>query len=113
MATSRNDDKGYERGARGIDGRDGEDFHGSYFPSGGGGGLATGQVMSSDKGGLKVKRSGGFVGLLGGLGRYVFCGGIGECARRQDQIARGTLRVQPFPPIKQARQTRAQEVSSR
>ncbi len=26
MATSRNDDKGYERGARGIDGRDGEGF---------------------------------------------------------------------------------------
>lgn len=26
MATKRNDDKGYERGARGIDGRDGESF---------------------------------------------------------------------------------------
>ncbi len=26
MATSRNDDKGYERGAKGIDGRDGEGF---------------------------------------------------------------------------------------
>ncbi len=26
MATSRNDDKGYERGARGIDGKKGEDY---------------------------------------------------------------------------------------
>lgn len=26
MATARNDDKGYERGARGIDGTDGESF---------------------------------------------------------------------------------------
>jgi hypothetical protein len=26
MSTKRNDDKGYERGARGIDGRDGENF---------------------------------------------------------------------------------------
>ncbi len=30
-----NDDKGYERGARGIDGRHGEKFHTARFPSGG------------------------------------------------------------------------------
>ena len=45
----RNDDKGYERGARGIDGRDGEDFHPERFPSGGGS-VAYGKV-SGERGG--------------------------------------------------------------
>ena len=52
MATSRNDDKGYERGARGIDGRDGENFHPERFPSGGAS-LAVGKVTSSGGGGPK------------------------------------------------------------
>ncbi len=46
----RNDDKGYERGAMGIDGRDGENFHPERFPSGGGS-VACGKVTSSGGGG--------------------------------------------------------------
>ncbi len=56
MATSRNDDKGYERGARGIDGRDGENFHPERFPSGGASvavGKVTGSSGASGAGGNK------------------------------------------------------------
>ncbi len=49
MATKRNDDKGYERGARGIDGRDGENFHPERFPSGGAS-VAVGKVMGGSGG---------------------------------------------------------------
>ncbi len=49
MATKRNDDKGYERGARGIDGKHGEQFHTARFPSGGSA-LAVGKV-TGDSGG--------------------------------------------------------------
>ncbi len=53
MATKRNDDKGYERGALGISGRRGEDFHPERFPSSGGK-LAPGNV-DGDKGGPKTR----------------------------------------------------------
>ncbi len=46
MATKRNDDKGYERGARGIDGRDGENFHPERFPSSGAS-VAAGKVSGT------------------------------------------------------------------
>ncbi len=54
MATSRNDDKGYERGARGIDGRDGENFHPERFPSSGAS-VAVGKVTSSGGASLATK----------------------------------------------------------
>ncbi len=38
----RNDDKGYERGARGIDGRDGEDFHPERYSGKAGQGVVSG-----------------------------------------------------------------------
>ncbi len=50
-----NDAKGYERGARGIDGRDGEDWHGGRFPDGGAA-VAVGKV-SGDNGGPGDKKS--------------------------------------------------------
>lgn len=49
MATNRNDDKGYERGARGIDGRDGENFVKPRYPSAGAS-VPAGRVSGSDGG---------------------------------------------------------------
>ncbi len=57
MATKRNDDKGYERGARGIDGRDGENFHPERFPSSGAR-VAVGKV-SGESGGPSGSRGWG------------------------------------------------------
>ncbi len=56
MATSRNDDKGYERGARGIDGRDGENFHPERYPSSGAS-VAVGKVTSSGGGASHAGRN--------------------------------------------------------
>ncbi len=46
---SKGDEYGYKRGARGIDGNDGEDFHTARFPSGGSK-LAVGKVTGEDGG---------------------------------------------------------------
>lgn len=43
--------------------------------------------------------NGGVVGLAPNGGRHVFCGGLGECARRLSQLKRGTLRIQKFKPV--------------
>ncbi len=50
--------------------------------------------------------NGGAPGLVAGTKRVLFCGGMRECARRLEQIARGRLRVQPVPPV--SRSTKSQ-----
>ncbi len=46
MSTKRNDDYGYKRGARGIDGNDGEDFHKPRY--GGAAPVPAGKVTGED-----------------------------------------------------------------
>ena len=55
-STKHNDDKGYERGARGIDGRHGEKFHTARFPDSGSA-MAAGKV-SGDSGGPSTHKGG-------------------------------------------------------